>query len=200
MASVQENWESELPGTSNWKPTVNIQGRMYHRMGGLIPPDGLSPRYASLYIYDIENSATNRSRFFANIDENVMVKLEKMLLEKNKSKEIPEDLDLIIHTQKQNPTDYDRKYNPPEGSEVALTATNENCGPIDVSLTRKGTLDKNGYEKLMNIHLIHRIYVPRSVSDLTSIWRRWLAHKTQRQESIPVCVLRAVRIPTNKFP
>lgn len=110
MVSVQANRESVLPGNSNWNPTVTVQGRMYHKIGGLITPGGLFPRYGSLYIHDTENSASNRSRLFDDIDEKISTKLESMLLKNSifvrtfvtlrdrlKSHQIPESLDLIIH-------------------------------------------------------------------------------------------------------
>ncbi|XP_071712729.1 uncharacterized protein [Rutidosis leptorrhynchoides] len=40
--------------------TFRIRGQNYHRMGGLVPSTGSSPKYSQLYIYDTTNEATNR--------------------------------------------------------------------------------------------------------------------------------------------
>jgi len=77
-----------------------------------------------------------------------------------KSGQIPEDLDLVIHAHKRNPDDHDQKYNLRQASEVALIATNENCGSIDIKLRHRGTLNNNGHERLYSIHMGHRMYDP----------------------------------------
>ncbi|KIK35024.1 hypothetical protein CY34DRAFT_96888, partial [Suillus luteus UH-Slu-Lm8-n1] len=39
--------------------TFHIHGSLHHLMGSLIPPDGVQPSYAQLYIYNDSDEATN---------------------------------------------------------------------------------------------------------------------------------------------
>ncbi|KAL6530588.1 hypothetical protein OROMI_028477 [Orobanche minor] len=41
-------------------PIIKMQGQNYHLMGSLLPPDGETPKFAQLYIYDTENEVANR--------------------------------------------------------------------------------------------------------------------------------------------
>ena len=40
------------PPNQGWSPTLVIQGRVYERLGGLVAPDGATPRYNQIYVYD----------------------------------------------------------------------------------------------------------------------------------------------------
>ena len=40
------------PGPSTWVPAVTIQGKIYHRLGPLAPPDGETKQFAQLYVHD----------------------------------------------------------------------------------------------------------------------------------------------------
>lgn len=64
---------------------------------------------------------------------------------------------LAVHAYKRNPTAHNTKYNLPETSEVEIIAINEHCGSIDVKRKRKGYLDKNAYDELININLVYRM-------------------------------------------
>lgn len=44
-------------------PQFILKGQNYHRIGGLVPPDG-HPKFAQLYIYDTDNENKNRMRSF----------------------------------------------------------------------------------------------------------------------------------------
>jgi len=41
-----------LPGTSSWRPSVSIDGRLHHQISTLLPSSGHTPRYAQLYVHD----------------------------------------------------------------------------------------------------------------------------------------------------
>ena len=46
-------------------PTIHIQGQPCHRIGSLLPPSGGVPKFAQLYIYDIEHEVQNKAvRYF----------------------------------------------------------------------------------------------------------------------------------------
>ncbi|OIT01076.1 hypothetical protein A4A49_59966, partial [Nicotiana attenuata] len=40
--------------------TFRFSGQNYHQIGSLLPPEGSSPKFAQLYIYDTENEVENR--------------------------------------------------------------------------------------------------------------------------------------------
>lgn len=40
--------------------TFRLCGQNYHQIGSLLPPEGSTPKFAQLYIYDTENEVTNR--------------------------------------------------------------------------------------------------------------------------------------------
>ncbi|XP_070006395.1 uncharacterized protein [Nicotiana sylvestris] len=40
--------------------TFRLSGQNYHQIGSLLPPEGSSPKFAQLYIYDTENEVENR--------------------------------------------------------------------------------------------------------------------------------------------
>jgi len=41
-------------------PNLRIQGQSCHRIGSLLPPIGVVPKFAQLYIYDTDNEIHNR--------------------------------------------------------------------------------------------------------------------------------------------
>lgn len=45
-------------------PQFVISGQNYHRMGSLIPDDGIRPKFAQLYIYDTQHEVSNRLSHF----------------------------------------------------------------------------------------------------------------------------------------
>ncbi|RYR44367.1 hypothetical protein Ahy_A08g040711 isoform E [Arachis hypogaea] len=45
-------------------PQFIISGQNYHRIGSLLPQAGQVPKFAQLYIYDIEHELTHRERIF----------------------------------------------------------------------------------------------------------------------------------------
>ena len=55
-----ENPSDGTPGP----PQFVISGQNYHRIGSLIPSDGIPPKFAQLYIYDTENEVANRLSHF----------------------------------------------------------------------------------------------------------------------------------------
>lgn len=45
-------------------PQFILRGQNYHRMGGLLPDQGSTPKFAQLYIYDTSNETANRVKHF----------------------------------------------------------------------------------------------------------------------------------------
>ncbi|GKA27280.1 hypothetical protein Tco_0713448 [Tanacetum coccineum] len=65
--------------------TFRINGQNYHRMGSLLPAEGVQPRYAQLYFFDTQNEIRNRMFAFVDnesckkVDENIVADLTQML-------------------------------------------------------------------------------------------------------------------------
>jgi hypothetical protein len=64
-----------------------LNGQNHHRIGTLLPGDGLNPRFAQLYFYDTENEVTNRmnslNRSDNDLDHSIVDALVRMLDESN---------------------------------------------------------------------------------------------------------------------
>ncbi|GKD42044.1 hypothetical protein Tco_1266689, partial [Tanacetum coccineum] len=58
--------------------TFRINGQNYHRMGSLLPKEGIQPKFAQLYFFDTQNEVRNRTSAFIeketndNVDENIV--------------------------------------------------------------------------------------------------------------------------------
>jgi hypothetical protein len=67
-------------------PLFKICGQVHHRIGSLLPPDGSSPKFIQLYIYDTANEVQNRMKCLGdeinnqdNLDTDIVNGLIKML-------------------------------------------------------------------------------------------------------------------------
>jgi hypothetical protein len=49
-----------------------INGVLHHRIGTLLPQQGVRPKFAQLYIHDTENKIHNRLSLFENDDNNLV--------------------------------------------------------------------------------------------------------------------------------
>ncbi|KAK1383681.1 hypothetical protein POM88_021416 [Heracleum sosnowskyi] len=59
-----------------------VSGRTYHSLGSLIPPDGLTPKFAQLYMYDGQDAVGHRLNFSATmgeVDPAIVSMLQEML-------------------------------------------------------------------------------------------------------------------------
>ncbi|KAL3633895.1 hypothetical protein CASFOL_022657 [Castilleja foliolosa] len=71
-------------------PIFRLHGQNYHLIGGLIPEDGSTPKFAQMYIYDTENEVSNRKNSVRgssndnNLCEDIIDGLKQMLDDNNK--------------------------------------------------------------------------------------------------------------------
>ncbi|KAL3629891.1 hypothetical protein CASFOL_026203 [Castilleja foliolosa] len=71
-------------------PIFRLHGQNYHLIGGLIPEDGSTPKFAQMYIYDTENEVSNRKNSMRgssndnNLCEDIIDGLKQMLDDNNK--------------------------------------------------------------------------------------------------------------------
>ncbi|XP_028944574.2 uncharacterized protein [Malus domestica] len=105
-----------------------INGQVHHLMGSLLPPEGESPKFAQLYIYDTQNEINNRMSCFphseesSKVDEQIVSGLIKMLDECNElvqlfrvardriNEQSTSSLRLRLHG---TPSNHDAQYNLP---------------------------------------------------------------------------------------
>ncbi|KAL3625338.1 hypothetical protein CASFOL_030792 [Castilleja foliolosa] len=69
---------------------VPLHGQNYHLIGGLLPEDGATPKFAQMYIYDTDNEVTNRKNSVRglsddnNLCDEIIDGLRQMLDDNNK--------------------------------------------------------------------------------------------------------------------
>ena len=148
-----------------FSPTFTIQGKMYHRIGALLPSAGESPKFAQLYFHDTENQTSNRMNTLDNLDHATVMLIEDAIVRHNPYisslkygleliQQSP-DVRLVLHADSKNrPSDsHARTYNLPTASEVGALLPGENAGNLDVILhPRDGPLQR--------INTVHRSYDP----------------------------------------
>jgi hypothetical protein len=110
-----------------------IHGSLHHLMGSLIPPDGLQPSYAQLYIYDPEEATDIRATRPGNegLDRQILRSLHDMLYRTHpyaavykqayqvmREKPPEEHTEVCAHIHFQQGTD-GRRYNLPTADEIS---------------------------------------------------------------------------------
>lgn len=80
LASMGCGAEITFPG---FTPTFTIQGKIYHRIGNLLPVPGEEPKFAQIYFSDTENEKQNRLNIIRDLDEIIIDRLQTMFHEVN---------------------------------------------------------------------------------------------------------------------
>ncbi|CDF38180.1 ATP dependant DNA helicase PIF1 [Chondrus crispus] len=165
---------SRGPGSSNFNPTMTMQGEIYHYMGPMMPSEGRVPSYGPVYIHDTDYATQTRTRLgnSTRLEEALMTQLTHMLHECNPyvqtflcmrewaqspHNNTPAAYQMVIHADRRPSYEHVRRYNGPEASEVAALIPGNENGEIG-----RGTLNSNGNEVLDPISLSHRAYDPLS--------------------------------------
>ncbi|CAI9727464.1 Hypothetical predicted protein [Octopus vulgaris] len=163
---------------STFMPTLKIQGKLYHRIGSLLPAANRKLAYAQLYFVDSKNETRNRLSFKGadtDLNENILLDLRRALHMHNPYiKSFKEDIfkeysaaekcstdDIISHDKRVILAgSHERTYNPPTTSEVAVImvgndTNNQDVKPADIVVHFRAS---NG--NLDYISKIHRSYDP----------------------------------------
>ncbi|PKY58404.1 hypothetical protein RhiirA4_480296 [Rhizophagus irregularis] len=86
-----------------------IHSQVYHRIGSLLPEDGLQPAFAQLYIYDTEHENANRHNVMPDLNNGILHNLLIMLDECNPyirnfrrvrdliQMNVPDEIFMVIH-------------------------------------------------------------------------------------------------------
>ena len=148
-----------------FRPTVAITGKVYHRIGSLLPTENEAPKFAQLYFHDTEHEVDNRVNVMDGLDRDVIEVIQDCLHTCNpyitslksgiELMENNEEIQLVLHANSRNrPRDaHVRQYNLPTASEVGAIIPGENIGNLDVILhCRDGPLQR--------INTVHRSYDP----------------------------------------
>ncbi|KAL5262078.1 hypothetical protein ACHWQZ_G007688 [Mnemiopsis leidyi] len=154
--------EIRQPG---FNPTFTVQGKMYHRIGSLLPAEGESAKFAQLYFHDTENAVSNRMNVVSGLQEHNIQLIDRVLREVNpyitslkagiELMEASPEVRLVLHADKnRRPTgEHARRYNLPTASEVGAILPGEVTANLDVILhPREGPLRR--------ISPVHRSYDP----------------------------------------
>jgi hypothetical protein len=167
--------EVRLPGQS-WMPTVVIQGRLYHRIGPLQPAPNQTPSFAQIYVHDPEHNADDEARVRLGhmhlpqgTSQTKRGRLEELLIQLQAWLRLcngyvqdfisacelgegeVENQRLVINAEARPAGAHERIYNRPEGWHEVAVLMDEQPGPRDVTLHRRGG-------GLANISETHRAF------------------------------------------
>ncbi|CAN1298315.1 ATP-dependent DNA helicase pif1 [Linum perenne] len=96
--------------------TFSISGQIYHRIGSLLPSEGVKPKFGELYIYDTENEVKNRIDAVSNITDTDP--LQPSLV--GGLKEMLDGYNILVKTRTDG-----REYDLPTGDELAALIVND---------------------------------------------------------------------------
>ena len=151
-----------------FNPTFTIQGKLYHRMGNLLPEREEKPKFSQIYFFDSDTDAELNYRLsHAELDPHILQELQSTIHSVNSyvksfktSIEVggeQSDVKLVLHADKKTPQgSHARTYNLPISSEVAALLPGDATGNLDIILRcREG----DGQE-LRRISTCHRSFDP----------------------------------------
>ena len=78
MASIGCTTPDNMKG-----PNFKVQGKVYHRIGSLLPADGQDPKFLQLYFYDNDEATEIRMKIMPKLDEVILKKLSKIIEDHN---------------------------------------------------------------------------------------------------------------------
>ena len=148
-------------------PNFKIQGKLYHAIGSLIPNDQSKPKFLQLYFYDTDEATDHRLDLMPRLCPNILKQLTDILQISNSyvksfkaAYECVNEEDelkiILLGDKKKIPSgQHTRKYNLPQGSEVAALMPGEGDGELEVVVR-----DKENH--LRTISTLHRSYDPLS--------------------------------------
>jgi len=165
LALASLGYNDPNDGVHGFRPTFKIQGKMYHRIGSLLPTAGEQPKFAQLYFHDSDFELHNRMRTMDGMNAEVVQVLQEELHAYNPyirsfkaAIELPGEetrqIVLCSESNRKPSNDHCRRYNLPVASEVAAIMPGEGKdNNLDVIIHyRDGGLQR--------INPIHRSYDP----------------------------------------
>ena len=160
--------QAENPGQSEsmmagFNPTFKIHGKVYHRIGSLLPSQNKAPQFAQIYFYDTDHEVENRLRHNQHLSADVLQTLQQCIHSINpyvsSMKTVIEnsvshpEVKMIINADKRPNREHLHRYNLHSSSEVAVIMPGEQIRNRDVVLnTHDGALQRSTE--------VHRSYDP----------------------------------------
>lgn len=146
-----------------FNPTFKIQGKVYHRIGSLLPTASEEPKFAQIYFHDTDHEVANRLRHNSHLSADVVLTLQQSLHQVNpyiqSIKAVIEytsthpEVRMVLCADKRPTGEHARRFNLPTSSEVAVILPGEQVNSIDVVLQTRGG-------QLQRINELHRSYDP----------------------------------------
>ena len=152
--------EMVIPG---FNPTFKIQGKVYHRIGALLPNQCEEPKFAQIYFHDTDHEVSNRLQHNQHLPTNALQTLQQCIHRVNPyvlsikaaleyATSHPE-VQMLLTANRKPSNEHRRRYNLPTTSEVAVILPGEQTSNLDVVLQTRG-----GH--LQRINELHRSYDP----------------------------------------
>ena len=142
----------------NYMPCFKIQGRVYHRLGSLMPVPDAEAQFLQIYFIGRDSEETDRRmRITSNVDRNVVAKLQRFLHRHNELVRLfktvlpqmkNDDFKIIIRADKKPNGEHARIYNAPTVDEVSIVMVGEEFNRRDIVLSLRG----GGLKRIAETH------------------------------------------------
>ncbi|GFR65167.1 hypothetical protein ElyMa_003649400 [Elysia marginata] len=154
---------------TGFNPTFTIKGKLYHRIGSLLPERGAVPTFSQIYFYD-SDAQLDYKLLHSGLDPQILKDFQATLRSVNTYSYFKSfktaievsveqsDVKVVLHAEKKTPQNgHARSYNLPKNlSEIAALLPGDSTGNLDIILRcREG----DGQE-LKRINTCHRSYDP----------------------------------------
>ncbi|GFS08741.1 ATP-dependent DNA helicase PIF1 [Elysia marginata] len=151
---------------TSFNHTFTIQGKLYHRIGNLLPERGAVPKLSQIYFYD-SDAQLDYMLLYSGLDPHILKDFQTTLHSVNTYIEFfktaievsaeQSDVKIVLHAEKKTPQNgHARSYNLPTSSEIAALLPGDSTGNLETILRcREG----DGQE-LKRINTCHRSYDP----------------------------------------
>ena len=146
---------------SGFMPTFKVQGRVYHRVGSLLPLPNEEHRFLQIYFMDDEQpEAKQRCNNIPGLRQDVILKLQKMLYQHNSYANVfrvslqrmaSDEYKVIIKAVKRPAGEHERCFNEPVTNEVAIVIA-------DNEFDRRGIILEKRNNQLQRVAETHRSY------------------------------------------
>ena len=149
-----------------FNPTFTIQGKLYHRMGNLLPERGEMPKFSQIYFHDSDiDTEVNYRLTHAELDRHIFARTSINVTLCNFVRQVfqdshrveQSDVKLVLYADKKPPQGrHARTYNLPASSEVAALLPGDATGNLDIILRCRA----GDGQELWRISTYHRSYDP----------------------------------------
>ena len=133
---------------AGFNPSFRIQGQVYHLIGGIVPTEGESPKFAQIYfIDDWELEVATKFEIVNGLKPDIIRSINKLLHDSNYHVEVfkvareifeqestPTNVKVVINETKRQSGEHLRRYNRPLSDKIAELMPNDTTNNIDIVL------------------------------------------------------------------